>query len=835
MNAFSHDFQTRLAQQLPQVVAASPDFQLLGAEPNGPLSRILASALGVGGGGGGSVGDQLLRALPIPVELYKDDELPPAERDIDAFEKAQQASRAPNTITFGRPLFLAPKRGSGPDGAWLISTFGQNGYYADENGDFIPNYNPATMTGGTFVDTSDETGNIVSDITVLGVPGQTIVQKAHDEHPYIFFCNPAGIGTPEEPDEQEYVFKNIKFRGLVTRERTDLGYREFFAHYHMNCVDGLEITDFVIDGARGDGAHQGAGDIGGGGQNRFSRNTVIARGIIDGKNRNNRNGISVIDCDGMLIEDVWISNFSRPGNPLIPADPFDINSGVPAPGGIDAEPNTSFTLNPRIKNLTIRRVRGIGIGSGVLAFLFGTDNDLPSPFVNVTVEDIYAEDCLRGLATFISGHVAKYNFDIRVAGATVVNCGRPFEIIAFAGLSLRDLYARRCPLPGNIGYVAPQLVDGFFGQNWTFDECGEEGGASIEMRGMRNHSISDVTLRNCNANGFTFTGGNKFEKSSIERVRVVNTDDGAFALTNPALVILSDPDGVPDIDTETLRIADWDTGELGAGNLICNGAPVLSPPLTGISKEGTYLPIAKAGARGGPKGFYCYKTNVAGQEPFYDRDVPMPGAPTDRPITQGEMTFPWVSRPTGSSVRMNWGTLGTSTGRFSGDLEGRSWAVQQGKTVNFAGGADYALRFAAPYRGEDGVLLGLTRYADLNTRTVLPGDAVTYGYGFDRVTRNLIAIRDSESFADTGTGWSYGDQLAIIVRDATHGGEASLWMELHRWTGSAWALVPLSMMNMGARADVAANRPVMVFRGGRRTLQLREDSSVAGVLDANVD
>lgn len=123
------------------------------------------------------------------------------------------------------------------------------------------------------------------------------------------------------------VAKNV--RGITLRGLTLLGRAEtdgFFEHAHLFAASGvsnLMLEDVRFVGFRGDGLYLGSGFAPH--LERHNVDVVIRRCVFDGVNRQNRNGISAVDCDGMLIEDCQFQNCTAPN----------------MPGPIDLEPNAN--------------------------------------------------------------------------------------------------------------------------------------------------------------------------------------------------------------------------------------------------------------------------------------------------------------------------------------------------------------------------------------------------------------------------------------------------------------------------------------------------------------
>lgn len=117
-------------------------------------------------------------------------------------------------------------------------------------------------------------------------------------------------------------------------EVVSLGFSEFVHLISLNGVRNCVIERCTVEGFRGDGIYIGSGDVAG--QERHNINVTIRDCVIDGINKDNRNGISVIDCNGLNIDNNYITRTTRPS----------------MPGAIDIEPDANvFHV---IKDISIR-------------------------------------------------------------------------------------------------------------------------------------------------------------------------------------------------------------------------------------------------------------------------------------------------------------------------------------------------------------------------------------------------------------------------------------------------------------------------------------------------
>lgn len=111
----------------------------------------------------------------------------------------------------------------------------------------------------------------------------------------------------------------------------------------FNGARNLLIENIHFVGFRGDGLYIGSGNLGG--QERHNKNVVVRGCYFDGVNSDNRNGISVIDVDGIEIDGNTFENCSRSD----------------MPGAIDFEPDAydyHVIRNVRVTNNKIKNCNG---------------------------------------------------------------------------------------------------------------------------------------------------------------------------------------------------------------------------------------------------------------------------------------------------------------------------------------------------------------------------------------------------------------------------------------------------------------------------------------------
>lgn len=160
---------------------------------------------------------------------------------------------------------------------------------------------------------------------------------------------------------ENLVVQNIKVLGQVATA----GFSEFVHliafHGVRNClIDSCEIVGF-----RGDGIIFGSGNVAG--QERHNVDVTVSNCYIDGVNNDNRNGISVIDGNGVTIENNYFTRCTK----------------STMPGAIDIEPDDNIyhvVKNISIRNNRIYDCRG-GVGAITVLLPIQTFTTAPNGFV----------------------------------------------------------------------------------------------------------------------------------------------------------------------------------------------------------------------------------------------------------------------------------------------------------------------------------------------------------------------------------------------------------------------------------------------------------------------
>lgn len=179
---------------------------------------------------------------------------------------------------------------------------------------------------------------------------------------------------------------DIAFQGWVVEE----GFQEHTHLLSLSCVSDCVIERCAFVAWRGDALYVGQGN-GSGHNERFT----IRDCYFDGVNNNQRNGISLIDCDTFTIENNSFLRCSRPGTPGYVSGAYDVMSSIAGPGmpgAIDCEPNGG---NAKIVNGIIRGNHFSGCSGNV-----GT--------IGIQIPNTVPKGNVRGI--LIEGNAFRQNF-----------------------------------------------------------------------------------------------------------------------------------------------------------------------------------------------------------------------------------------------------------------------------------------------------------------------------------------------------------------------------------------------------------------------------------------
>lgn len=128
---------------------------------------------------------------------------------------------------------------------------------------------------------------------------------------------------------QNLRFRNIRFYGYSETA----GLNESCSLISLSSVRHVLIEGCSFIAPRGDGVYIGSGFGAGPANERHNYNIVIRDCLFDGINNANRQGVSVIDCDGILITGCTFQNLSA--NTM--------------PGSIDFEPNDTYGVIANVR------------------------------------------------------------------------------------------------------------------------------------------------------------------------------------------------------------------------------------------------------------------------------------------------------------------------------------------------------------------------------------------------------------------------------------------------------------------------------------------------------
>lgn len=317
----------------------------------------------------------------------------------------------------GKPVHAPAGRGSGSDGRYLVG-----------------NDASALLPSGAklFGDGLDKTIFARSDVS---------------KSPFIMHCD---SGSPDPTRN----ITGLRFHDLsFVDDVAHLGFSEFSYLVMLNGVSDVHFDRVGFRGFRGDGLHLGSSVTAG--VERHNQGITVRDCIFDGVNANNRNAISVIDVDGLIVEKSRFVNVTRRGDGSPgPGDPMNPATGLGQPGAIDLEPNGDvFAI---VRNVIIRDNRFTGGGGFAVALLLSSNDVLRNAQRNILIERNIIRDRAGGFEAFgFAGNAAMTSdraYNIVIRNNQVERCDKPFIISGIRAVTIVGNQFRDCRGHAELGY-----------------------------------------------------------------------------------------------------------------------------------------------------------------------------------------------------------------------------------------------------------------------------------------------------------------------------------------------------------------------------------------------
>lgn len=265
---------------------------------------------------------------------------------------------------------------------------------------------------------------------------------------YALSANQYNGGTANVADNMS----DIHIRDLTFVSETGV----FGEHDHMlnlHAVSRVLVERVTFRGWRGDAIYIGSGNVNG--IERHNTQIAIRDCLFDGVNSENRNGISVLDCDGLKIEGSRFVNTTKVG----------------MPGAIDFEPNPGSTW-AIIRNCEIRGNRFVGGNEAAIGLLLLPNSTLTTPIQNFIIEGNFIEKPkgVNFLGDGASTGDATPSYGVVFRNNTVRGATTPFLIDGARGVEISGNVFEECPGMAEIGYTNPCYDNAVTGN--TFRRCG---------------------------------------------------------------------------------------------------------------------------------------------------------------------------------------------------------------------------------------------------------------------------------------------------------------------------------------------------------------------------
>lgn len=274
--------------------------------------------------------------------------------------------------------------------------------------------------------------------------------------------------------------ENVTIRDLQLLGKVVLS--GFFEAYHLmkfNGVKNLLVENCYITGFQGDGIYLGGQNNSGG--ECHNKNIRIVNCTFDGINNNNRNGISIIDGDGVMVSKCSFFNCTRSN----------------MPGCIDIEPNSNAFS--RVKNITVNNCIFDNCGGNVgnIGLVIPTKlTDSPKGFI--FTNNIFKSNV--GVNIVIRAANETHSYNIIISGNVGYDVTRPISITGGDSAIMRGITVTNNTFYHSdiayFGFGGFQLKDAVITGNIFRTNSSRAGSSFATAEGLSFRNCSNVVVSN---------------------------------------------------------------------------------------------------------------------------------------------------------------------------------------------------------------------------------------------------------------------------------------------------------------------------------------------------
>ena len=304
---------------------------------------------------------------------------------------------------------------------------------------------------------------------------------------------------------------NIKFTAITFQGTVDSdGFSEFLPLLDIRGAMNVSVSKCNFIGFRGDGIY--IGETGTRKEIYHNSKITISECIFDGVNKDNRNGVSVIDGEDIVIDKCMFKNMSRPD----------------MPGAIDLEPNKRHNI---LKNIRISQNKFDNIGGSniiqvsIPEALGSLDNAMQHIEItnNVIRGDGKQNGIYVGQRQFADDGTPPNN--VLISDNVVANTKRSFMIFGVKDVRLTNNIFEECRNDPYISYSDKNInVRDMKVTGNTFRNLSKDDGAGISIFGTYNLEFKDNTFDNIGKADGTFGNALHFRRhgGAAEYVTIEN-------------------------------------------------------------------------------------------------------------------------------------------------------------------------------------------------------------------------------------------------------------------------------------------------------------------------